>query len=1160
MRMKAVKDILILTCFAIIVAACGNASNDNSVNDGDIDNMDIDTDLDQFDILDDQPDADESLFDESEDEADFEKLEEEFVEQQVDACNDISVTASVEFGDVGIDEQLCKEIAVVNNCDRPVSIVEINIPEDVLHDGIFTMQDISLPLTSPIVIDTSSQWAGSICYQRLIYTQTEQATVIIKILDGSAEDAQEFSTMLTVAGPSGDPGFTMILSENRIFSCIGGSSESVLTIENITPLSGGDTAHCPTLEIQETQILGAGAPYFTMRSDCPAAAALNCGQKIECPVTFAPFTNELFPVEITATTIKSEQQSVTLTGIGGSACLSTDTTGIAFTTLDGSFEKMVSITNQCDFDLPQFRFELSGTNASMLDISNFGECINGENALPAEGQCQFTASFSGDSFGDFSASIDGYYFSSEQAVLKIPVEAHVRICPESTICKSWAYDETQDTCIATNAPASTVCDDEDEYTIDDHCVNGVCYGTPCDCVEGLCCDGCSFTALGTECGTPVIEGRCNTENGICGSTLETQTTPRQCNGYESTCPIDNLGDPSGWMLQEKCATSMKCDPSSASCVPEDICGHVDYAVDSRYGTISHSATPAWSSDGFWVFADTQAQALIYNSSGTMVKALKYYGNFNEYGLDMEFCRDENGAQVLLVTEKYIDTSYVYNTSDWSLISSLDDVYGITCGDNGHLIYISSTDPYPILRVSMADPDTVLHEYELPTNHDSLRPMMLTSHGEDVYVIYHVYDEEGISDFVAKTNIITGAHSWGIDSSANLGWPELSTDGSLLALKSGNSAKIYETANGTQTMLSDARDYAFVSSSEVAICDSGVVRFFNGLNGSQTGSFNSPDCNEIASNYAGRLAVVKGNGDLYVVNHSGSTQWSRIINWPESLLDHWSIGNTRYAIETRDNAQIRNIETGTLVRAINDVMERNTEAIALSPDGTRLAVTGDNRDPYGESLRILNVSNGSQVCIVNLEDDPYDHCLDYSPDGTKIAVGLDDGMVSIRSASNCSSIRLIHTLDTTTGIQGLAFVDNQSFVSVLPGNFSRWNINGTKMVDYALPDDRVVEVVRPYPERGLLLAYYSSFIGIFDLDSGELLGEVIDDGDNDPSIVLHPTSEIVFLFSRKKMYDWDGRLLYKTPYINLDGDFAAPLPGNRYFLLTDSDGQLIVTPW
>ncbi len=91
----------------------------------------------------------------------------------------------------------------------------------------------------------------------------------------------------------------------------------------------------------------------------------------------------------------------------------------------------------------------------------------------------------------------------------------------------------------------------------------------------------------------------------------------------------------------------------------------------------------------------------------------------------------------------------------------------------------------------------------------------------------------------------------------------------------------------------------------------------------------------------------------------------------------------------------NTADGTLVRRIKNIAER-VYAIAVSPDGTRLAVACGSPGKSGE-VRMIDYATGAVVTVCGRT---FDVVLDvaYSPDGSRLVAGGADGLIRVMDAA------------------------------------------------------------------------------------------------------------------------------------------------------------------
>lgn len=99
----------------------------------------------------------------------------------------------------------------------------------------------------------------------------------------------------------------------------------------------------------------------------------------------------------------------------------------------------------------------------------------------------------------------------------------------------------------------------------------------------------------------------------------------------------------------------------------------------------------------------------------------------------------------------------------------------------------------------------------------------------------------------------------------------------------------------------------------------------------------------------------------------------------------------------------NPNDGTLLRRIKNIGER-VYAIAVSPDGTRLAVACGSPGKSGE-VRVVDYASGNVVTVCGRT---FDVVLDvaYSPDGTRLVAGGADGLIRVMDASSGNVLQTI----------------------------------------------------------------------------------------------------------------------------------------------------------
>lgn len=148
-----------------------------------------------------------------------------------------------------------------------------------------------------------------------------------------------------------------------------------------------------------------------------------------------------------------------------------------------------------------------------------------------------------------------------------------------------------DTSMCCTANAYQQCHGGDVYWYDscgqlgskaDECGAGACYDTGsrtaecevCECAAGTCCDGCSFSPLGTICQPDAdTDYGCPWGTGA-GDDVGVRTRDRLCSGTDNDC-TGGFGPWSGWGTADFCAGDEVCVPGMSSCQPAP-CPETDY--------------------------------------------------------------------------------------------------------------------------------------------------------------------------------------------------------------------------------------------------------------------------------------------------------------------------------------------------------------------------------------------------------------------------------------------------------------------------------------------------------------------------------------------------------------------------------------------------------
>ena len=208
----------------------------------------------------------------------------------------------------------------------------------------------------------------------------------------------------------------------------------------------------------------------------------------------------------------------------------------------------------------------------------------------------------------------------------------------------------------------------------------------------------------------------------------------------------------------------------------------------------------------------------------------------------------------------------------------------------------------------------------------------------------------------------------------------------------------------------------------------------------------------------------------------------------------------------------NVSDGTLLRRIKNVGER-TYAIAVSPDGTKLAVACGSPGRIGE-VRVFDYATGGLLMVCGRSPDVV---LDvaYSPDGSKLA------------ASGADS--LIRVLDAATGSTLQTIASHADWVNALA-----WSDDGKKLASASRDKSAKVYTV----ENGELLTSYaghaSAVRGIAFTADGASLLSVGDD---------------------KKLHRWEIEGAKKVAEVPVGGDGTRLVRGADFVLVPSTDKAL-----
>lgn len=228
------------------------------------------------------------------------------------------------------------------------------------------------------------------------------------------------------------------------------------------------------------------------------------------------------------------------------------------------------------------------------------------------------------------------------------------------------------------------------------------------------------------------------------------------------------------------------------------------------------------------------------------------------------------------------------------------------------------------------------------------------------------------------------------------------------------------------------------------------------------------------------------------------------------------------------------ETGRLLRRLGDSAEQ-VMAVAISPDGRRVAGGGASSHGTGV-LNIWDSETGAQLWTT--EDHKAEVLsLAYSPDGLLVASASADGLVKLRDPATGAVSRSLP--GHSGGATSIAFSADGATLVVGEGNGGTqiWDTRSgrllrscksPKSLASAVNHDRMVTSVALSPDGATLAAcaatvgnMYSDPVRFWDLRTGEIKKEILDQPHNARPIALSPDGSILAA-GGKSIKLWDAR--------------------------------------
>jgi WD40 repeat protein len=175
--------------------------------------------------------------------------------------------------------------------------------------------------------------------------------------------------------------------------------------------------------------------------------------------------------------------------------------------------------------------------------------------------------------------------------------------------------------------------------------------------------------------------------------------------------------------------------------------------------------------------------------------------------------------------------------------------------------------------------------------------------------------------------------------------------------------------------------------------------------------------------------------------------------------------------SRDEADVYDLRTGARVRKLPGVL--GVDALALSPDGSRLAVAYTNSGSSTSIVSLWDARRWKRLSTLTRLQGTQTSAVSFSPDGRRLAVGAADGTAGLWSVRTRQQLAAF--LGHTSAISRMSFspdgrevatasVDGTGRIWRAGGSEDRLIETGRKVSETALGDDRLTAVVDPNEVR------------------------------------------------------------------------------------------------